>query len=312
MYVDDIFGGGTVKFHDDIFRPLISRFKVSKVEMHSFKFCGLSVEQDKITKEIVISQTKYISSIEPVPCTKNLNNEQKTTLLRGIAGQLLYCALTRPDIMFDTAEIVRVDKTLDERLLLASKLIERTKNISVDIKFKRLGAMEGLHLALYTDAAHNNLANGTKSTAGVVILLANSKGECVPLYWASKCIKRVTRSTKSSEARAMELGTDMAILLSRQVLEIFTGKRSESGIPVFAYCDNNGLVLSLYSPKQIEEKSLTHLIEWLKDKLKNKEINSVKWVDTHAMLADCLTKTGAPADLLLKTLRYNQIEKSCF
>ena len=104
-----------MKFHDDIFRPLISRFKVSKVELHSFKFCGLSVEQDKITKEIVISQTKYISSIEPVPCTKNLNNEQKMTLLRGIAGQLLYCALTRPDIMFDTAEIVRVDKTLDER-----------------------------------------------------------------------------------------------------------------------------------------------------------------------------------------------------
>ena len=69
IYVDDIFGGGTIKFHDDIFKPLISRFKVSKVEKHSFKFCGLSVVQDKLTKEIVISQAKYISSLEPVPCT---------------------------------------------------------------------------------------------------------------------------------------------------------------------------------------------------------------------------------------------------
>ena len=110
----------------------------------------------------------------------------------------------------------------------------------------------------------------------------------------------------------MELGTDMAIFLSRQVLEIYTGKRSESGIPVFAYCDNNGVVLSVYSPKQIEEKSSTHLIEWLKDKLKNKEIHSVKWVDTHAMLADCLTKTGAPAGLLLETIKNNLIEKVLF
>ena len=151
-------------------------------------------------------------------------------------------------------------------------------------------------------AAHNNIGNGTKSTAGIVIFLANDTGHCVPLHWASKCIKRVTRSTKSSEARAMELGTDMAILLSRQILELYTGKRSDSGIPVYAYCDNNGLVLSLYSTKQIEEKSIAHLIEWLKDKLKHGEIKTVQWIDTHTMLADCLTKTGAPSDLLLKVL----------
>ena len=100
----------------------------------------------------------------------------------------------------------------------------------------------------------------------------------------------------------MEIGTDMAILLSRQILELYTGKRSESGIPVYAYCDNNGLVLSLYSTKQIEEKSVAHLIEWLKDELKNNEIVSVKWIDTHSMLAYCLTKTGAPPELLLKVL----------
>ena len=108
----------------------------------------------------------------------------------------------------------------------------------------------------------------------------------------------------------MEIGTDMAILLSRQILELYTGKRSDSGIPVYAYCDNNGLVLSLYSTKQIEEKSIAHLIEWLKDKLKNKEIVSVTWVDTHSMLADCLTKAGAPVDLLLKVLAHNKILQS--
>ena len=152
LYVDDVFGGGSKIFHDDIFKPLITKFKVSKVELNSFKFCGLMVDQDIYTKEITISQCKYIDSIEPVPCTKNYTDEQKATLLRGVAGQLLYCALTRPDIMFDTADIVRVDKSLDEHWSLAKKLIEKTKSISVKIKFKRLGVIDKLHLALYTDA----------------------------------------------------------------------------------------------------------------------------------------------------------------
>ena len=205
--------------------------------------------------------------------------------------------------MFDTAEIVRVDKTLDQRLILAQKLIKKAKSTTITIKFGKLGPIENLHIANFCDASHNNLSNGTKSTAGVICFLANNKGTCVPIQWASKSIKRVTRSTKSSETRAMEIGIDMAVLLSRQLHEIISGERTEKGIRVYTYCDNNGLVASLYSPKQIEEKSLAHTIEWIKDKLKYKEITKVMWVDTHRMLADCLTKTGVDTTPLLNAIR---------
>ena len=90
LYVDDVFGGGTELFMTDIFLPLMTRFKVSKIEKNNFKFFGLAVNQDPRDKNKMISQQKYISELEPVPDTTGYNDTQKVTLLRGISGQLLY------------------------------------------------------------------------------------------------------------------------------------------------------------------------------------------------------------------------------
>ena len=52
----------------------------------------------------------------------------------------------------------------------------------------------------------------------------------------------------------------------------------------------------LYSTKQVERKSLRHMIQNLKDSVSRGEVEEFKWVDTKNMLTDVLTKESAISD----------------
>ena len=52
----------------------------------------------------------------------------------------------------------------------------------------------------------------------------------------------------------------------------------------------------LYSTKQVERKSLRHMIQNLKDSVSRGEVEEFKWVDTKNMLTDVLTKESANSD----------------
>ena len=53
---------------------------------------------------------------------------------------------------------------------------------------------------------------------------------------------------------------------------------------------------------------MAHLIEWIKDKIKYREITSVRWIDTKRMLADCLTKAGVDTQPLLNVLERSSLK----
>ena len=101
--------------------------------------------------------------------------------------------------------------------------------------------------------------------------LVNSKGLASPLNWKSKTIQQVCKSVKSAETRSLEQGLEDSIYTSRIISEIMTGK-SGSHIPVEHRIDSKTLHDSIISTKPIEEKTMRHLISWIKqqkDEYKN-------------------------------------------
>ena len=300
-HVDDLIYGGTPEFEDRVIKPLMQSFNISKSDHDSFVFCGMSLRQNS-DYSIIVSQKDYAQTIEDLPDYSNMNDQEKTTLLKSVAGQCMYLNLTRPDLMFQSSDLLRVGKTLDERLKLAEKLIKNVKNGTGEIIFKKLGPIHDLQLMVHSDASFNNIKYGKVSTAGCVIILKGKNGNCHPIFWTSKPIIRVTRSTMAAEARALELAADYAVLFSRQIKEIYTGYRRQTGIPVHCYTDSNTLHDAIVSSRQVEEKSLVHLIYFLKDKILHDEIKRITWVSTKKMLADGLTKNGIQMDRLMNMI----------
>ena len=64
----------------------------------------------------------------------------------------------------------------------------------------------------------------------------------------------------------------------------------EQKMPVKVYTDNEPLLESIASSKQIERKNLRRVIEGLKERLMEGDIKAYQWIPTKEMWSDGLTK----------------------
>ena len=83
---------------------------------------------------------------------------------------------------------------------------------------------------------------------------------------------------------------DDAIYFTRLVKEIYNGVESSDQIPVIVYTDSKPTIESIYSTRQVERKTVHHVIQSMKDALDRGEVSKFKYVNTKEMLADILTK----------------------
>ena len=61
-------------------------------------------------------------------------------------------------------------------------------------------------------------------------------------------------------------------------------------ISVIVYTDSKPTIESIYSTRQVERKTVCHVIQLMKDALDRGKVNKFKYVNTKEMLADILTK----------------------
>ena len=93
-----------------------------------------------------------------------------------------------------------------------------------------------------------------------------------------------------------------AIYLARMFKEIYTGKVSEEHIPVEAKTDSKTLHDSLNSTKQVDEKSIRHLVVWIKEQVEDRTVKKVMWIPNKEMIADVFTKANVNTDLILSVI----------
>ena len=305
LHVDDFLVGGTEAFEKLLNLKLKRRFTFGRTETGSFKFTGLNIEQKK--SGISVDQIEFIQSLKPIQCnrvgSKNEKlNQTEFKAYRGLTGQLSWAAQnTRPDIAYDARDLATRNKNATlEDLKHANKILKKAQKDDIRIKYSKLGHFQDTKIVGYTDASFRNTEDSTKSVAGRVLFLVDCKtGKCSPISWKSKTIQQVCKSVKSAETRSLDLGMEEGIFQAQMFYEIMTGKTGNQ-IPVCMKTDSKTLYDSLKSTKQVEEKTIRHLIAWQKQQIEEKNIDKVDWVCSEDMLADVLTKKNVQSESILK------------
>jgi hypothetical protein len=151
-------------------------------------------------------------------------------------------------------------------------------------------------------------------------LLENKKSVMAPVAWISKKIHRVTRSTLGAEAIALS-GTVDRLLWVRLMWEWVNNPTIEWGNPetvlenarraaLVTDCKSAYDLLTRTAIPQCEEHRTT--IECLLIRERLKANCAIRWVTSHAQLADCLTKSMDSSVLreCLKSGRYSLFDEN--
>ena len=238
-----------------------------------------------------------------------LKKQSKFTEYRALTGQLSWAAEnTRPDIAFDVRELsVRNKEACYNDIKKANKVLKKAQSENVSVKYSKLGNWKAIKVGVFTDSSYRNDADKVKSIGGRFVCLTNKEGIFSPLAWKSKTIQQVCKSVKTAETRSLERGLEDGIFMARMVEEIYTGKVSEQQVEVEAYTDSKTLLDSIYSTKQVDEKTVRHLVAWIKEQIEEKKVKNVNWVCSEEMIADVFTKANVKAGLILEVIRSGKL-----
>ena len=208
---------------------------------------------------------------------------------------------TRPNIALDICELsVSIPRATVSKILRLNKVVGWVKADPIRISFPKMKSLDECHLESYADASFANL-QGHASQGGFIIFLSDSSQERCPIFWQSRKVQRVVKSTLVAETLSLVDGASTAVYLSR-ILREMSGC---GNIPVKCFVDNRSLVEALSSYKLVDDKRLRIDISVLKDMLHNGELQEVTWVDISKQLADCLTKRGASFECLCAAVCQN-------
>ena len=308
VYVDDFLWAGTKKFEKKIIMQMYKVFQVGSSNSGCFKYVGLNI----VTNEdgsISVDQHQYGASLKSITISKQraaMKNsdlsEKERSEYRGLVGQLNWMATqTRPDIAFDVCELsMSFSKATVLEMLRLEKVIARVKNDPIRIHMSKMKPLNECHLECYSDASFANL-QGHASQGGFIIFLCDTNSNRCPIFWQSRKIRRVVKSTLAAEALALLDGASAAVYLSN-ILQEISGCNS---IPIKCFVDNQSLVEALSSYKMVDDRRLRIDISVLKNMLENEELKEVSWIDTSKQLADCLTKRGASCEKLRAAVSCN-------
>ena len=115
---------------------------------------------------------------------------------------------SRIDLAFEMIDLsTKLNEATVADLSKAVKTINRLRDLKSIVRFPALN-LKTLKLVTFTDASLGNLNEGVGSTHGSVIWMMDNQGRCCPLWWQSKKIKRVVRSTLAAEALSLQEGLE--------------------------------------------------------------------------------------------------------
>ena len=294
-HVDDFLYAGTKRFGEEIER-LKKVFQISKEDANAFKYVGIEIQQ--VTGGIHMSQIQYTRELQEIKIKAERKKNRQLAVtdeerqeLRSVIGQLSWLSIqTRPDLSYDVCEISNSYKeAIVETLAKANKVIRRAKMKEISLFFPRMN-LNNIKLVVYTDASHANLPDA--GSQGGIYLEVVSGEKRAPLFWQSKRIRRVVKSSMAAETLALIEGIESAILMRNLLSEIlFNNKKM---INIEAVTDSKSVFDSAYATNQILDKGLRVNMSVLREFITLKEIE-IRWVPTNQQLANVLTKTGCDA-----------------
>jgi hypothetical protein len=186
----------------------------------------------------------------------------------------------RPDLALETSLLGR---TSFVPMLRDAKKANAILNWTKANRYSLVYRQGAVCLTGFSDAACPN-ANGTQG--GRIFAITDGKSHHVAgwIYWESKKVKRVCRSTATAELLALGDCHDAAVWLQRLWQEL-TGQT----LLVRLFIDSMGVLRSLVTTALPLKKRLRIDLAKIRQGLRNGEF-VVTWVPSRANLADSLTK----------------------
>ena len=304
-HVDDILYAGNAQFQREVMRQVQSCFKVSRMNGKDFTYLGWSITQQD--GYIAIDQQEYGNSIEPVAVNKQTSrdserplNDTEKTMYQETLGKLLWISSqTRPDLSYDTMELSTYTSSVKvKHLKILNKVVKKVSYGPKEIRYTPMDIDQGeLQVVFYSDASLGNLPNKVHSGRGYLVFISDGRRASL-VAWSSNKIKRVVHSVFGAETLGCVDGYSAAIHVRQLLSEILYDDPKKTVIPIIGYVDSNQLYQQVTSTKQCLDMRMRLDIAGIREVIRTGEVQSISWVPTRDMLADCLTKKNADCSKL--------------
>jgi len=305
IHVDDTtITGSAIKLVNEFKGRINEKFKITDLGSISW-LLGLSIERNRATRTLYISQKAYIESIicrfnlddaksltipmdpnillskDQCPTTEEQMKEMKKIPYREAIGALNWVAVgSRPDISFAVGQLAQFMENPGRNHWEAVKRVLRYLKGMKDLKLV-YGNTGDKGLQAFADADGANQEH-RRAISGFVVLIDGGA-----VSWMSKKQELVTLSTMEAEYVAATHAAKELLWLRRLLGEIFRPLNH----PILLNCDNQSAIALTRSNGQFHARTKHIDIRWhfIKFCVDNETID-ISYCSTENMTADILTK----------------------
>ena len=213
----------------------------------------------------------------------NTATPEREKRYRSKLGALLYCCLTRPDILVCLGDLTKVTKPTKAH----EKLLDRCGDYVVttpDLKqhFRPALNMHGHELTGYADASWDTDPDTSRSRSGHIVEFAKCQ-----VIRKARYQRFVALSTAESEFAAANACSTDVVWLRRVVNDLGFPQTG----PTVIFCDNIAAIILANSAvaTRVRTKHILRRVRYIRDQVKNKEVKMLKILGTENP-ADFFTK----------------------
>ena len=312
LHVDDLLMAGDSVFETKIMARIRKDFQVGSEDKTDCMFVGQRIQwkhDPKYGDYINVHQNVAIDELQEIHFEKDLKDDTELnpsmhTAYRSVLGQISWLqSRTQFHIgyQFSRCASKASSPTIGD-VKAINKTVRTIKSIPLSM---RLWPPKGkTRLVGYPDASYRNNDDKSSQRAHVIFLaqdrdlhkdLPNFRGSLVD-YETHK-ITATTMSTTVAELHGLMrcFGTCLFI---RGLWSDISGELAD----VHTRTDANNLVTTASTTHQPEQKETMHLIQMLRKESNSGQMHDLAHVRSEHCLADCLTKSSAKADELIKSV----------
>eukprot|EP00171_Calliarthron_tuberculosum_P005283 IDg5283t1 len=219
-------------------------------------------------------------------------------IYRSIIGKILFVGRMTQLLLLRMASLIatKTSKLLVHHSRDLKALLKYAKRYEPCITFNHPANGCKFHLDTYTDAS---MAGKKENGARGEFIIFRRCGDTVhPIYWSSRKLRRVARSSSTAEILAAADAVDMTRYIQEILAEITYSHAAE------LTSDSRALYNLMFTTKEPND-SLNKLdLAAMRAAFEDGHLRAVNWTPVCYMLADALTKDNrGTSSLLLKTLR---------
>ena len=183
VHVDDTICGGSGPSFSTALTTLRRRFPFRKWQIGEGMFCGSKYAQNKVTKEIMTTQTEFAVKIVKIPMSaarkkmrEDLADKAEIHAFREVSGSVSWPAgQTRPDV---SCQVSQLQQTLPQptvaQVCASSMVVRRVhQHLDLGLKMKRVPVQNMIFL-LHVDASLNTgVLPAHRADASVVLPISH-------------------------------------------------------------------------------------------------------------------------------------------